>query len=242
MNTIDWKMANAQIIPNISVDCVIFGFQEAKLKVLLIKRSNAFMKSQWSLPGQFIFTYESAEEAAIRILYEMSGVKDIYLDQISTFSDVNRVKTKRIVTIAYMALVNIEKHRLKPFIKEAEDAEWYDLNRIPGLALDHNEILNTGLTKLKRRFRFEPLGFELLPEKFSLRDLQNLYESLFKIQLDNRNFRKKILKIGHLTQLNEKQTNVSHRSASLYSFNKEKYNQLRKNGVNIDLLPQGYIY
>lgn len=231
-----------KVLPNISVDCIIFGFLESKLKVLLIKRTNPFMKSQWALPGHNIYINESAEEAVTRILYDMSGVKNIYLDQIATFSEVNRVTKKRIVTIAFMALVNIEKHRIKPFIKEAEDANWYSIDELPKLALDHDKILETGLFKLKRRFRFEPLGFEMLPDKFSLRDLQNLYESLFEIKLDNRNFRKKILKPGHLIPLNEKQANVSHRKANLYKFDKNRYNHLRKNGINIDLLPQGYFY
>ena len=198
------------------------------------------MKSQWSLPGQFVQTHESADEAAKRILFEMSGVKDIYLNQISTFSDVGRVKKRRIITIAYMALVNIEKHRLKPFIKE--DADWYDIDDLPKLALDYNKILEVGLKKLKRRFRFEPLGYDLLPEKFSIRDLQNLYESLFKIKLDIRNFRRKILKFGHLSQLKEIQKNVPHRSAALHSFNKTKYDKPLKNGVNINLLSQSYNY
>jgi 8-oxo-dGTP diphosphatase len=231
----------AKLLPDISVDCCIFGFHQGRLKVLLIKRTNPWMTSQWALPGYNIYEDESAEEAASRILYEMSGVKDLYLDQVAAFSDVERVQGHRIITIAYMALIDIEKHHIKPTIEEAEDVEWFDIDRIPHLALDHNRILDVALFKLKRRFRFEPLGFELLPEKFSLRELQNLYESLYNITLDNRNFRKKILKLGHLVQLEEKQENVSHRKASLYRFDAQKYEILRKSGINMDLLPPGYL-
>ena len=139
-----------------------------------------------------------------------------------------------------MALVDIRKYRTKSFIREAEDVAWFDADKVPVLALDHNRILDVALFKLKRRFRFEPLGYELLPDKFSLRELQTLYESLYDIKLDNRNFRKKILKLGHLVQLDEKQENVSHRKANLYRFDPEKYDRLRKSGISMDLLPAGY--
>ena len=229
-----------KLLSDLSVDCTIFGFSRGKLEVLLIKRTNPWMTSQWALPGYNIYKDESAEDAAARILYEMSGVKDIYLDQVATFSAVDRVPGRRIVTIAFMALVDIKKHRIKPFIGEAENADWFEVAEVPTLALDHNSILNVALFKLKRRFRFEPLGYELLPEKFSLRELQTLYESLYNIKLDNRNFRKKILKLGHLVQLDEKQQNVSHRKANLYRFDGDKYDKLRKSGISMDLLPAGY--
>lgn len=236
MNNLRKKLAN------LSVDCTIFGFQDKKLKILLVKRTNPYMNSEWALPGDNIFKDESAEEAASRILYEMSGVQNIYLDQVSAFSNVNRIKEQRIVTIAFFALVNIQRHRLKPSIKEAEDAAWFDIHEVPVLPLDHNKILEVSLFKLKRRFRFEPLGYELLPIKFSLRNLQDLYESLYDIQLDNRNFRKKILSLGHLKQLNEKQENVSHRRAMLYQFNQKKYEELKKKGINVDVLPMNMFY
>lgn len=231
-----------QKFENLSVDCSIFGFQNRQLKILLIKRSNQFMKSEWALPGDNIYNRESAEEAAQRILEEMSGVKNIYLDQVAAFSNVNRTPKQRIVTIAFFALVNVQKHELHPNIKEAEDAGWFDIHEIPGLPLDHNEILGVSLFKLKRRFRFEPLGFELLPEKFSLRDLQDLYESLYNIKLDNRNFRKKIIKHGHLVRLDEKQENVSHRRAILYKFNPQKYHALQDIGINLDVLPGSFTF
>lgn len=233
-------MEKPKALENLSVDCAIFGFQDKNLKVLLIRRTNAFMKSSWALPGHNVYEMESAEDAARRILYEMSGVSDIYLDQVSAFSDVNRTPGARIVTIAFFALINIEKRHLKPAVSEAEDAQWFNLNDIPKLPLDHNKILETSLFKLKRQFRFEPLGYELLPEKFSLRRLQDLYESLYGIQLDNRNFRKKILKPGHLIKLNETQENVSHRKALLYKFDEQKYRDLRQKGVSIDVLPAGF--
>jgi 8-oxo-dGTP diphosphatase len=229
-------------LANLSVDCSIFGFQDGKLKVLLIRRSNAYMTSQWALPGHNINDDESAEEAAARILREMSGVKDIYLDQVASFSAVDRVPGYRIVTIAFLALVDIKKHSLHPLVVEAEAAAWYDIDRLPGMALDHRQILRVALRQLRRKFRFEPLGYELLPRKFSLRELQNLYESLYGIRLDNRNFRKRILRLGHLVPLEEKQENVSHRRAILYRFDPVAYQQLRQNGINVDVLPAVYMH
>ncbi|MGK7393763.1 MAG: NUDIX hydrolase [Candidatus Cyclobacteriaceae bacterium M3_2C_046] len=229
-------------LQNLSVDCCIFGFSQKQFKILLIQRSNAFMTSQWALPGDNIYVDESAEQAAIRILQEMSGVRDIYLDQVGAFSQVQRIKDQRIVTIGFLALVDINKHRLQPHISEAEAADWFDIEAIPNLPLDHKNILDISLFKLKRRFRFEPLGFELLPTKFSLRQLQDLYESLYDIKLDNRNFRKKILKPGHLIPLNEKQENVSHRRATLYRFDQEIYSQLKQKGVNMDVLPGNFVH
>ena len=229
-------------LANLSVDCSIFGFQDGSLKVLLIRRSNAYMRSQWALPGHNINDDESAEEAAARILYEMSGVADIYLDQVASFSAVHRVPGYRIVTIAFLALVDIKKHSIQPNVREAEAAAWFEVSKLPKMALDHMQILTVALSQLKRKFRFEPLGFELLPEKFSLRELQNLYESLYWIRFDNRNFRKRILKLGHLVSLDEKQQNVSHRRATLYRFDPVAYQKLRQDGINVDVLPAAYMH
>jgi len=227
------------ILKHISVDCAIFGFEGGELKLLLIKRDDEYIHNEWALPGGNIREDEGVNEAAQRILAEMSGVGDVYMDQVYVFGDPGRVKD-RIVTVAFYALVNPAIYKLKPNIPGALEARWFELDKIPDVALDHKEIIETSLRKLKRRFKFEPVGYELLPEKFTLRDLQNLYEKIYGIELDNRNFRKKILGARLLIETDGQQKNVSHRPAKLYKFDRERYNAYKRKGINMDILPAWY--
>jgi 8-oxo-dGTP diphosphatase len=230
----------SKILKNLSVDCSIFGFEDGMIKLLLIKRKDSFIDEEWALPGGNIRSDEGVNSAAQRILEEMSGVADVYMDQVYVFGEPARVKG-RIVTVAFYALVNPKKYLLKPNIPGALEARWFNLNSIPKVALDHQEIIDTSFKKLKRRFRFEPIGYELLPENFTLRELQNLYEQIYEIKMDNRNFRKKILGTKILVELNGYQERVSHRPARLYRFDPAMYETYKKQGINMDIIPAWHL-
>lgn len=227
------------IIKYISVDCAIFGFEKGEIKLLLVKRQDEYIDKEWALPGGNIREEEGVNDAAQRILSEMSGVSDIYMDQVYVFGDPGRLKD-RIVTVAFYALVNPAIYQLKPNIPCALEARWFEFKEIPAVALDHKDIIDTSLRKLKRRFKFEPVGYELLPEIFTLRELQTLYEKIYEIELDNRNFRKKILSTKLLVEMEGQQKNVSHRPARLYKFDRARYNNYRFEGINMDIIPAWY--
>lgn len=218
----------------LSVDCVIFGFDKNALKVLLIRCDMEPFVGMWSLVGELVDENETLDEAASRILHNQTGLSDVFLEQVFTFGRIDRHPTGRVVSVAYYSLVKIEdfKHLAGP---EYNEAHWHDIDQIDELAFDHNEILTTCLEKLRRQVREEPVGFELLPEKFTLSELQNLYERILGVELDKRNFRKKILKMKLISDLDEYQTNVPHRPAKLFSFNQERYEQLLKKGLIFDL-------
>lgn len=222
------------IIQNLSIDCVVFGFENSRLEVLLIKRKLEPEKDKWALPGGFILKNESLDDAAVRILEETSSVKNIYLEQIHTFGDVNRYPLRRVITIGYYALIDPDKHSLKPGI-DTTDVKWFPVNNLPEVPFDHNEIIEAALEKLRKQVRTEPVGFELLPKKFTLTQLQILYESILGTQLDKRNFRKKILGLKILIALDEYQKSVAHRAARLYKFDTRRYKKLSKKGYNFEI-------
>lgn len=222
------------IIQNLSIDCVVFGFENSRLEVLLIKRKLEPEKDKWALPGGFILKDESLDDAAVRILEETSSVKNIYLEQIHTFGDVNRYPLRRVITIGYYALIDPDKHSLKPGI-DTTDVKWFPVNDLPEVPFDHNEIIDAALEKLRKQVRTEPVGFELLPKKFTLTQLQILYESILGTQLDKRNFRKKILGLKILIALDEYQKSVAHRAARLYKFDTRRYKKLSKKGYNFEI-------
>lgn len=215
-----------------TVDCVIFGFDEGMLKVLLIERGDEPYIGQVALPGNFVGEYENIDAAAQRVLFELTGLNKIYMEQFCTFGDVDRHPAGRIITIAYFALIKIRKQVLTPQVPSARKASWYPLSELPRLAFDHTEILKMAHRELQRKIRYEPVGFELLPDKFTLSQLQRLYEAVLEKVIDKRNFRKKIMALGLLVELGEKQKNVSHRAARLYRFNRRKYNNLKKKGFD----------
>ncbi len=215
----------------LSVDCIIFGFDEAKLKVLLIRSDLKKYSSKWSLLGDLVFPNEDLDAAAYRILKQRTGLSDVYLEQVSTFGTVDRHPAGRVVTVAYCSLINVQHHKLNILDNELH---WHDVKSVTDLAFDHQQIFDTCLQQLQKRVREHPLGFNLLPKKFSLRDLQNLYEAILDIKLDRRNFRKKFFSMDFLIDLNEMEQEVSHRPGKLYKFDYEKYGKRKKKFVGID--------
>jgi 8-oxo-dGTP diphosphatase len=218
----------------LTVDCVVFGLDEGDLKLLLIERGLEPFEGKWALPGGFVQLEETLEEAAIRELREETGVDKVYLEQLYTVGTVDRDPRERVVTVAYCALVNLQDYSLKA-ATDASNAAWFEVDDIPDLAFDHQEILATALDRLKNKVRYEPIGFELLPKKFTLSQLQKLYEKIIGQELDKRNFRKKFQKMGILIALDEIEKDVAHRAARYYSFDEKAYNQKRKEGFLFEI-------
>ena len=215
----------------LSVDCVIFGFDEAKLKVLVIRSDLKKFAGKWSLLGDLVFPTEDLDAAAYRVLKQRTGLSDVYLEQVSTFGAVNRHPAGRVVTVAYCSLINVQHHKLNILDNELH---WHDVRNVTDLAFDHQTIFDTCLKQLQKRVQEHPLGFNLLPKKFSLRDLQNLYEAILDIKMDRRNFRKKFFSMDFLIDLDEMEQDVPHRPGKLYKFNYEKYEKKKKKWVGID--------
>ena len=218
-----------EIIKNLSIDCVIFGFEKSVLEILLIRRAVKPEKGKWALPGGFLKKDELIVNAAKRILRDTTGLNNIYLEEIALFDQIDRYPIRRVFTIGHFALISPENYNLTTGI-DTIDVKWFLLNELPELPFNHKRIIDTALEKLRSRIKYKPIGFELLPKKFTLPQLQNLYEVIIDKKLDKRNFRKKILSMGMLRQLEEKDTKSKRRAASLYKFEKETYNRLKKNG------------
>lgn len=207
----------------ISVDCVIFGYEDKELKVLLIKSDLKEFEGLYSLLGDLIRPNEDLDAASYRVLRERTGLDDVYLEQVHAFGGIERHPSGRVITIAYYSLIDIKNHKLK---LSNNELHWHEVNKISKLAFDHKAILDTCLTQLKDKVMDHPVIFNLLPSKFSLRELQELYESILGVELDRRNFRKKIALKDWLEDLNEMETNLSHRPGKLYSLKskfKEEY-------------------
>lgn len=217
----------------ITVDCVIFGFDENSLKVLLIRSDLEVYKGKWSLLGDFAKDSEELDEAASRVLKQRTGMDDVYLEQVRTFSTPGRHPGGRVLTVAYCSLLNIAHHQLKILDNEIHWHSFKDLNE-KDLAFDHKQILDSCLTWLQKRMMEHPLGINLLPPKFSLRKLQNLYESILDRQMDRRNFRKKFFAMDFLIDTGEMETDVPHRPGKLYRFDFRKYEQNKRKWTGID--------
>jgi 8-oxo-dGTP diphosphatase len=222
------------VIEALSIDCLIFGFKKNELDILLVQHAEGISKGKWALPGGWIKYGEGIDDAATRILDDLTGVSHIYLEQLKAFGDVERYPTKRVITIAYYALVKPENYMLTPGFTAA-DAQWFKISEIPPLPYDHQKILTDALQYLKHKVRHEPIGFNLIPKKFTLLQLQELYEAILAKKLDKPNFRRKIMKMSFLEPCKEKQTAVSHRAASLFRFDKKKYNSLIEKGFTFEL-------
>jgi 8-oxo-dGTP diphosphatase len=220
--------------PSLTVDCVVFGLDDEDLKVLLIQRDLPPFEGQWALPGGFVRMDETLEDAAKRELREETGLTNVFLEQLYTFGEIDRDPRERVVTVAYYALANIRDHRVQA-ATDARRAAWFAVEDTQALAFDHPRILQVALDRLRGKVRYQPIGFELLPAKFTLRQLQHLYETILDRPLDKRNFRKKILGMGILLELDEIETDVAHRAARLYRFDKSRYDRLTKNGFNFEI-------
>ena len=220
----------------LTVDCVVFGFDSGELKVLLIQRGLPPYKGRWALPGGFVRLQETLDAAARRELAEEAGISDVFLEQLYSFGEVGRDPRERVVSVAYYALVKLSDHRLKA-ATDAAHAQWFPLSKVPGLAFDHADILAVASERLKGKVRYQPIGFELLPNKFTLSQLQHLYEAVLEVRLDKRNFRKKVLGFGLLLPLKETQMAGRHRPAQLFQFDEAKYEKLKKRGFLFELAP-----
>ncbi len=220
--------------PAITADCVVFALDEEDLKVLLIQRGQEPFKGQWALPGGFAEVGESLENTARRELEEETGLKNVFLEQLYTFSTPGRDPREHVITVAYYALVNLADHEVHAST-DASNAAWFCIDDIPTLAFDHDEILTAAHERLRGKISYQPIGFELLPEKFPLRMLQGVYEKILDRDLDKRNFRKKILSMGILQELEEIETDVGHRAARLYRFNKQEYDHKVGQGFNFEM-------
>ena len=220
--------------PALTVDCVVFGFDGGELKVLLIQRDLAPFRGKWALPGGFVQMDETIDESARRELQEETGLTDVFLEQLYTFGDPKRDPRERVVSVAYYALVALDKHVPRSG-SDASNAAWFCVSDLPSLAFDHDAIVATAIARLKGKVRYQPIGFELLPAKFTLSQLQRLYETVLERELDKRNFRKKILGMGLLVELDEIEQDVAHRAARLYRFDEARYRKLVKRGFNFEI-------
>lgn len=223
-----------EIIDALSIDCVIFGFKDSKLFVLLVKHVQGSTKGQWALPGGWIKYNESIDQAAYRLLTAQTAVSKIYLEQFYTFGEVNRYPDRRVITVCYYALVNIEDFVLHAG-NTVSEVKWFHIKQIPPMAFDHNNILELCFKFLKHKVQHEPIGFNLLPKKFTLLQIQMLYEAILNKKLDKPNFRRKLINMNLLVACREKQKKVAHRAATLYSFDKRVYDRLINKGFSFEI-------
>lgn len=214
--------------PALTVDCVVFGVDDA-LRVLLVERGIPPFEGRYALPGGFVRVGESLDDAARRELREETGVERLFLEQLAAFGDPGRDPREHVVTVAYSALVRLKDHEIRA-ATDARSARWFPVDALPALAFDHDAILARALEALRARMRFAPIGFELLPPKFTLTELQRLYELVLARPLDKRNFRKKVLASGLLVALAEVEQGVRHRAARFYRFDRKQYERLVRRG------------
>jgi 8-oxo-dGTP diphosphatase len=220
--------------PAVTTDCIIFGFDAGELKVLLIERGIEPFKGKWAIPGGFLNQDESSENCAKRELFEETGLKDLFMEQLYTFSDPGRDPRGHTVTVAYFALVKLSDYIVKAG-DDAQNAQWFPISQVPPLAFDHDRILQVALSRLRNKIRYQPIGFELLPKRFTMPDLQTLYESVLEVQLDRRNFRRKIMDSGLIIDHQESVKGVPHRGARFFSFDMKKYKELSERGFNFEI-------
>ena len=216
----------------VATDCIIFGFEEGKLKLLIFKRRVEPLEGEWSLIGSFVNIEEDVEEAAKRVLEEITGLKNIFMEQSRSYGAAQRDPGYRCVSIAQYALIRINDYDKE--LVEKHGAHWYEIEDLPNLVLDHNQMVEDALEKLKQKARYQPIGFELLPEKFTIPQIQQLYEAIYQNELDARNFRKKVLSHNVLIKLDEKDK-TSRRGAFLYKFDHKTYQKLMRSGYNFEI-------
>lgn len=214
----------------LAVDCIIFGFDAEELKILLIKRDFEPEKGKWSLMGGFLKSYEDLDSAANRILLHLTGINNVYMEQLYTFSKIDRDPGQRTLSVAYYALINIENHNTE--LDHQHSAAWFSISDAPSLIFDHNLMVRHAIHRLRYRASTEPIGFELLPPKFTMRQLQKLYEAILDEELDKRNFINKINALDILIKLDEKDKSSSRKGSFLYMFDEKKYSQKLEEGFS----------
>jgi 8-oxo-dGTP diphosphatase len=219
----------------VAVDCIIFGYDilEKEIKLLLFKRIVEPAKGRWSLAGGFVNPDESLDDAASRILCKLTGLESVYMKQSYSYGEVDRDPGARVISVAYFALIPIRD--INKEIAEQNGVSWRSLSRLPDLIFDHPLMVKRALTELQNQVKIRPVGFELLPEKFTLVQLQDLYEAIYQRKVDKRNFRKKILSMGILEKMDEKERETSKKGAYYYKFNEDTYKKLRQNGFYFNL-------
>lgn len=219
----------------LAVDAVVFGYDPKDgISVLLIERKYDPFKGHWAIPGGLVLENESLEQAVERELEEETGVKVDYLEQLYTFGAVNRDPRNRVVAVAYYGLVNKSDFHLYAST-DAESAKWFLWDELPQLCFDHDNILEKAVARLRGKIRYEPVGFELLDDKFPFSDLHKLYEAILDIKIDRRNFKKKFLQLNILTELDEKISEGKGRPGSLFRFNKQRYFEMKSSGMNFEI-------
>ncbi|WP_445456457.1 NUDIX hydrolase [Flavobacterium sp. HNIBRBA15423] len=226
--------ANHQNI-RIAVDAVVFGYQKSKLYVLLIQQKFGSQNTYWALPGGLVQEDEALIEAVKRELKEETNVSVNYLEQLYTFGDdITRDPRNRVISVAYFALVDPSKLTLIADT-DAEHVSWIEIDKIPNLAFDHNEIIQMGIQRLKNKVTYQPVGFDLLPNKFLFSQLENLYTTIIGKEIDRRNFRKKMMSFGFIIETEEYATKKTGRPAKLYTFNTAEYKRLEKEGIHFEI-------
>ncbi len=218
----------------VAVDAVVFGYNENKLQVLLIQQKFGLEKDNWALPGGFVKDDETLDEAVVRELKEETSVKANYLEQLYTFGKLDRDKRRRVVSIAYLALLNTKDFTIRADT-DAKDVQWFDFDKIPALAFDHKDILMMAYKRLQAKINYQPIGFELLKNEFPFSAIENLYQTILNKKIDRRNFRKKLLSFGFIEETEKIHKPSSGRPAKLFKFNQKKYNELIKTGIHFEI-------
>jgi ADP-ribose pyrophosphatase YjhB (NUDIX family) len=215
----------------LAIDCIIFGFDQQQLQLLLIHRNFEPAKGNWSLMGGFLNGEESINEGAKRILYQLTGLEDIFLEQVYTFGEVNRDPVERVISVCFFALIKIEDYDAE--LGERHDAHWVPVQDRPKLIFDHEQMVEVALDRLRRQASYQPIGFELLPEKFTMKQLQVLYSAIYDRSFDEGNFSKKMLSLGILVKTDEKRRGGSKKGSFLYAFDQTLYHNVKKKGFRI---------
>lgn len=208
---------------HLAVDCIIFGFDDGVLSLLLLKRNFEPAKGEWSLMGGFVNEHESVDEAAGRVLTELTGLENVYMDQIGAFGDLDRDPGERVISIAYYALIDINKHDNE--LVRAHNAYWVPMDQVPELIFDHNKMVRKALSVMRNKSSDQPIGMKLLPKEFTLSKLQKLYEAILGEPLDKRNFRKRIAEMDYIEKTDKIDKTESRKGAALYRFNERKYHK-----------------
>jgi ADP-ribose pyrophosphatase YjhB (NUDIX family) len=217
----------------VATDCIIFGFDQGKLKLLIFKRRVEPLIDSWSLIGSFVKLDEDVEQAAKRVLKEITGLENVFMEELKSYGKAERDPGYRSISIGQYALIRLDEYD-KELVKK-HGAHWYEIDEVPNLVLDHSQMVEDALIRIRRKARYKPIGFELLPEKFTIPQLQQLYEAIYQKELDARNFRKKVLSLNVLIKLDEKDKSTSRRGAFLYKFDHKNYKKLLESGYNFEI-------